>query len=294
MTCNAVFAQLVPFHRIPLYFEDARGNRDTMSIAWDIRATGCDLSGITCKPDTLFGEFIQTEPFDSVLDARGVMYPWYGTITAKNVVDSGDESTISPGCQRGGGIQILVLCKYFPLKISWDDPRAPNCPSNWDYLLAPNASIVTSFPWWIFEGVYCMTTRNEIILNDLNSTGLLNVNKLDVQVKGKGMQEVPTLWFLQTSSGLCKYLSADDLDASALKEGTWLINNPTDGEVRWLSPSVEVKSITVFDQAGSLVRYYPTDDQEAGALDLSFLKSGLYHLYFATEYGVHTEKLIKI
>ena len=93
----------------PLYFEDAKGNKDTITLGYDINAT----DGI----DASFGEEnINIIPWDSILDVRvGYLFRDYRFLTKKQILNKDCNKAVYPHYAT-----IPIKSKNYPVKISWN------------------------------------------------------------------------------------------------------------------------------------------------------------------------------
>ena len=112
--CIEVAAQQSPMFETNIFFEDARGNRDTISVGYDSLAT-FDL-------DTSFGEIEIIKPFDSIFEVRaGIFDPRYREKLSKRIISGTEKIIGSPNdCFDGDNILFYIWAKYQPVKISWD------------------------------------------------------------------------------------------------------------------------------------------------------------------------------
>ncbi|MBU3658750.1 MAG: T9SS type A sorting domain-containing protein [Flavobacteriales bacterium] len=111
-----------PEFSFDLYFEDALGNRDTVTIGYDPQAT----DGI----DELFGEEnIISQPWDSVLDVRigNKTYTENTWLTDNTYLSK--KQIISSYCNNSitsSRISLQFYAKNYPLKFKWDKSQFEN------------------------------------------------------------------------------------------------------------------------------------------------------------------------
>lgn len=97
---------------MPIYFEDAMGNRDTVIIGIDATA-----SYSTITPS--LGEVEDLSQFDSVLDVRLAHSDNTNLKYSKKII-SNYEYYVNSHCKIAGGIRIVPYVKYPPLKMIYD------------------------------------------------------------------------------------------------------------------------------------------------------------------------------
>lgn len=108
----ALFAQDIPEFEMPLYFEDAIGNKDTLMVGYDVNATSSTLN-------LNFGEVALTEPFDSVFEVRALHSADWDDQMSKKIIAHYDHPASYP-CGISNSIYIPVMIKHLPLRVSWD------------------------------------------------------------------------------------------------------------------------------------------------------------------------------
>ncbi len=115
MFCGSTLrSQQVPMWETALYFEDAKGNRDTLTVGYDPEATP-DI-------DSQFGEQQLFTPFDSVFDVRGtVPYTVFGKKLSKRIINVAEKiHGSSHDCWDGARVWIFIWAKYQPVTVRWD------------------------------------------------------------------------------------------------------------------------------------------------------------------------------
>lgn len=110
-------AQIVPMFQTDIYFEDAVGNKDTITVGFDTLATG------DYNPD--FGELDITTPFDSVFEVRAAHIDDFGWgngsfALSKKVIGFSENYVNFPTCYSGSTILLFVWAKHMPIKVSWE------------------------------------------------------------------------------------------------------------------------------------------------------------------------------
>jgi hypothetical protein len=156
---NTYFSFCQEFN-LPLYFEDALGNKDTIVFGFDSQATtGIDLSfgeqNIKGIPFTDFDVRISNNSFPSPFGGDSAhFYPdSTGYQTKKQIYnyDSTNGSSISI-------FAINIFCKHFPIKIKWEHPQLFDTDGKFNTLITNwnpngwpdvNSSICEEFPTFL-------------------------------------------------------------------------------------------------------------------------------------------------
>ena len=103
----SIFCQEFSF---PIFFEDAKGNKDTIVLGYDQSATDAI--------DTLFGEKdIKNAPWDTVFEARVTDAYSYSLLYYSK------KQILYKDCNKNKRLEataIIVYCKYYPFVIRWD------------------------------------------------------------------------------------------------------------------------------------------------------------------------------
>jgi hypothetical protein len=138
MLCCAHVAQAQPKPEflLPLYFSDAKGNKDTVF-------TGYDPKGSPFLDGKGFGgKDIRTQPFDTTFDVRlgNHRQDLYVNQNLKDlglpfmantsVVGSSCKKKLSESAAVRAQFTIYFRCKYLPIKITWDSTLIDTCMIN--------------------------------------------------------------------------------------------------------------------------------------------------------------------
>lgn len=159
------------------YFEDAVGNRDTITVGYDEDANN------TYNPD--FGEVdIKDALWDSVFEVRaghdeaGIIPD---VILSKRIIGRGyEKSPHFNDCYYGGGvIRIFTKVKYLPLTITWDSVDFSSGCHDGDFL-APHAyHEIIDNQWFIGNSgevapYYCLSQQANSVLDSVGTEYHLN------------------------------------------------------------------------------------------------------------------------
>lgn len=152
-------AQLIPAFEMPFYFEDAKGNLDTIIIGLDERA-GYD------QLDSIFGEIALNEPFDSIFDIRLRTEKFdYGDFTKRDIRNG----VVLNGCAgklaNGNAQYFLINAKYPPVKMYYNVNKLK------DALCWPKgALLLPNNGWYHFIHPYEITDLEEQYYRCLSTT----------------------------------------------------------------------------------------------------------------------------
>ena len=151
-------AQQQPQFIMPVWFEDAMGNRDTIWVGGDPTASYDNIN-------SQFGEVEILAPFDSVFEVRAVHGFDDDWKTSKIIV----EGTDSPGgCILPAHTRLMIHAKYLPVTISWDTTYLlDNYPCNINTVLTPDQLVFLLQNWYDARIIHCMMTRESIEIEDL-------------------------------------------------------------------------------------------------------------------------------
>ncbi|HMX40712.1 MAG TPA: T9SS type A sorting domain-containing protein [Saprospiraceae bacterium] len=188
-------AQAVPMFQMPLYFEDAVGNRDTLII-------GYDTSDIARHLNTVFDGPAITSPLDSVFEVRAFHFnDDVLTQSSKKVINHYETWGIpNSDCGLSRYVKIVVSCKYPPLTISYDSTLlAPDgCRSN--TIISPDWLMFFIQFWWKADLYYCLGHSSSIV-DSLNFQG--QKFWVEAEVEGRGLVELPGLFMVFRDWGPC-------------------------------------------------------------------------------------------
>ena len=116
---SIVFPQETAFFELPLYFEDAAGNKDTIIIGYDER-----IPYNSTEINESFGEILIDTPFDSIFEVRAYNDDFSSNqkklskkiITWPEKIINEDSVT----CYSSGGTKILFNAIHLPVKMYYD------------------------------------------------------------------------------------------------------------------------------------------------------------------------------
>jgi len=237
-----------------LYFEDAKGHRDTLTIGYDPNATD--------TLDVSFGEKnINALPFDSVFDVRiseAYALMEYGAtsqfLTKKQI--------FKKACARAGFSTpaILIKCKYYPIKVKWDkgvfnDPcRSYSFITDWHPAMWFDGIVGTE------QGPYYMKSQDSAMFSYFTHQHIYTFNNVIVDT-------LQQLFFCiaspeNFSTGISVLTQKQPIVYPNPVEDKLTVNTP-EGEV--------IQFVTITSINGVTYKYMNTD-----TIDLTDLKPGVY------------------
>lgn len=248
-----------------MYFSDAIGNGDTITLGYDPAAT----TGI----DAAFGETdILPIPLDTNLDVR-ITSPWY--TSSYPVIFSTKKQIVYYDCTYNNwSIQpINIFTHHWPVTVSWD-PNLFQSP-------CLNGSVFTSVSpggWWDVtcpSNLFKAELANGMTRTFTNNFELGNFGYLN----GAG-DSIPVFWQAFGDSTLIT-LSVPDLHTT---EATLKV---------FPNPTTNILNLTISDNFGSIVSVEVCtilgrkllSYSSAGGVDLSTLPSGVYFVFVMNDKG---------
>jgi len=238
--------ELIPQFEMRLYFEDALGNRDTLEIGYDPRA-----SFDTLLPE--FGEFPIMQPFDSILDVRAIHPDVFNdtTFASKRII-SDAENCSSCACNGAGLDFIFVHAKYLPILITYDSSLLNSTYCHNNTILAQTMEVLLYENWWEAPLIHCMSITDEILedFEEFYADPVCCINKA-FEVQGQGWVDIPGYLILYRQGFYCQTLvDVEEVSHRVLK----FYPNPTSGRlnIEGLEEN-QVYDIAVYNMGGQCV-----------------------------------------
>jgi hypothetical protein len=288
-----IFAQQTPEILMPIWFEDARGNKDTIWVGADRRAS------FDFNPE--FGEREILTPFDSVFEVRAVHRYDLTWRTSKTIVN-GVEPT---SCSHLSSTRIMVHAIHLPIKVSWDmrylvPATGSYCSFNSGLMFTPDLWAFLAMDWRQARVIFCLKRIPSFFYDDLDYTEFSRVSnnndpwllQHEFQVRGQGLKNVRGYHLASFSSGCTSTSSRDISDA----DETMLLfyPNPAENTLRFGDEIwAELKNYSIYDIAGCLILQTKTIEKQE--IDISALPPGSYTLQVELRNGLkRSRKLVKI
>ncbi len=254
---------------MPLWFEDAIGNRDTIWVGADYRASYQNIN-------PQFGERAITSSFDSIFEVRAVHSDDDDWETSKVIVDFSD---FGPShCPLYGGTRIMIQCRYLPVTISWDTTLlATNYPCNVNAIFSHSQAPWLLQYWYEADGIYCLMTRSSLVLHDLSPAIEWGFPTLShpFEVEGMGVVSVPGLYIMSAWDYPYCYTLLPTEEIHSVPE-VMVSPNPANTTIRVGGSVVaELKQVRIMDLYGRTVAEQPTDGIMAD-VSVEALSPGMY------------------
>jgi Secretion system C-terminal sorting domain len=289
---NILSAQNSPQFSMPMWFEDAIGNKDTIIIGYDTTAS-------FEKFNTLLGEKLLQNPFDSVFDVR--------VTHGDNSFKEGFSKTIIGHCEKypnvncfvSEGIKIIINAKYYPIKVSWDIDKLVQNSCHRGSLLSPDTEIFLLENWWDARAYHCAAYKNQII-DDFSYETNIDAGWLryETKVEGQGIKSLPGYYFVFNAGYECQQLDSEE--TNIFNHLSKIYPNPVEDEAilesnQNLWAITEPCHLRVYAMDGRLVQE-ATQETIEGNLTFSTknLQQGIYLLQVSQTNGRQlTTKFVK-
>jgi Secretion system C-terminal sorting domain len=291
LSYQCVLAQMkIPSFQMPIYFEDAKGNKDSIVVGFDESADYTEI-------DSLFGEDKLFTPFDSVFDVRIVKskLSFDSPITGKKRIIRVENNTF-PGFRTF----IVINAKYNPIKITHKIDLLKSATTLNRVLLSKVTLGLATTPWWESSKDWvCMAGQQELYIDmSKKETGLNWINVRSYKVQGQSTpQKIKCLDLVQFISGpsCSQILDNEELSQNGIKVAVF--PNPVQSIFRLsLSENIENKNLklTITDSFGKIVKeqisYNQTDD-----INVQAIPAGFYFLQLSDEKKTFSiSKFVKI
>lgn len=278
MQTQVLYSQQKAQFELPIYFEDARGNKDSVVVGYD-RSIKTPES---FNPE--FGEDYLYTPFDSVLEVR-VMDLINWNYTSKKMVEGVFESNDGTCENYGTPFIILAQAKYLPVKIYWDTTRLLGvCHRN--TVLSRNRDLFIyqepfGTPRLLWGNTWCMQYEKEIVDPPMVQNDREQYYEIEWEVEGKtGKQKLPGFSFsmFYWPFNFCEdYVTSAAAPASALPVAVW--PNPVSGDlqVQWQETDGSLLLFRMYALNGTPVLEQRLS-QNPGQIHLDGVSNGVYYL----------------
>jgi len=277
--------ELVPQFEMRLYFEDALGNRDTLEIGYDPRA-----SFDTLLPE--FGEFPIEQPFDSILDVRAIHPDVFNdtTFASKRII-SDAETCSSCNCYFSAADFIFIHAKYLPILITYDSSLLNSTYCHNNTILAQTIEVLLYENWWEAPLIHCMSITNEILedFEEFYADPVCCINKA-FEVQGQGWVDIPAYMIIFQPGNYCQTLvDVEEVSHRVLK----FYPNPTSGQlnIEGLDEN-QVYDIEVYDMGGHCVYAQRSIDDHFVTLS-DQLPTGIYVIHITVGDKAMITRIVK-
>lgn len=288
---NHAFSQSTPIFQMPLFFEDAVGNKDTLIV-------GYDTSKVTYYYNNKFDGPPLNSPLDSIFEVRAFHFEDNVlTESSKKIITHLDLwDTSVEDCGVTAYFKMVVSCKYPPIKISYDSTllNPGSCQSN--TIISPDWLLFFIQFWWKADLYYCLGNSSSIT-DSLNFQG--QKFEVNAEVEGKGMKTLPGLFMVFRDWGPCtdpSLLAAKS--ASTLSIPLSVSPNPVHqcAELKFTAEHTGIYRLDILDLSGTALQTQTipvgpgTNTQD---LDLALFPSGAYVVRITDGKKIGSTQLIK-
>lgn len=292
--------QQEPMFKTTFYFEDAVGNRDSITVGMDTSANW--------EYNPQLGEIDIQTPFDSVFEVRAAHtfdLAWGDTYTvlSKTIINVAEIPVLMPNCYKGGPFTFLIQAKYQPVTISWSQSVFNDECLDGSFMTPDkNYELLNPWDWWSnpeirfscqeVDGSYAINLGGEYLVN-----GEWPYIKLhDVQGSTATMDSIygVTLWIDPFETWTpCYHVSVEGKKKSQVA-GLKIFPNPTNNFFQILDKDENyLEAMKVIDINGNIVlskNKLKTSEQ----IDVSNLSNGVFFIEVDSNFGQkHIGKLIK-
>ena len=252
LSTSSIFAQSTAAFSFKLYFEDEVGNKDTLTLGYDVMAT----EGV----DVAFGEEnIIAQSWSPLFEARITNEYWINSnfpgtpeaIHLKKQIFNKNNIANRP-------MAIDIKSTNWPLKVSWDST-----------LFSPteiSGSFLTSIQygtWFDLSRPDFLTEKNTVYYD---TSSLVDLDHQIASYYTNNQDKIYTIWFGFSDSTMLT-LSSENLMNEALK----LYPNPFNNEFVITNLSTD-QAVIIFDELGRKVKF----EREGDKISLVNAKSGIY------------------
>ena len=268
-----LLAQSVPRFQMPLYFEDAVGNRDTIIVGYDENA-----SFDTLNPQ--FGESAIDLPFDSIFEVRAVHNDDHNFVTSKKIIEN-FETGQGDSCGASAAVKIFIQAKYLPITVRYDTALVNSSYCHQNMILSPDWFIFLLQYWWDAREYYCMT-HTDMVVDTFTHPGAANPGDFwltqPFEVQGQGEKEIPGYFWVIPYFGICQNQVSTEAPVTTVPFMT-LMPNPVSNLLQIVWPEVFSGRLEVFGSAGNRILLRQALHQsKTTEIDVSQLPGGLYFL----------------
>lgn len=291
-------AQAVPQYKTTIYFEDAVGNTDSITVGFDTLATS--------SIDPIFGEAEITAPFDSVFEVRaGTFLGFDREKTSKIIIEPSEPIyplSISHGCYTTAPIFIYIWAKYQPVTVTWNKSEfLENICVRGSLISNHYADEVTApYDWDFFpqDEYYCMGVDSAWTI-DISAPAIEGAQvtapvSIEKEVEGMGVQQIYGLRFFPSPTFTywtpCYFVTSIE-EVIHKVEAISIVPNPADEYFSVVIPAgEEAKTIEIWNIHGQQVK----NIQSVTKIDVSDLPSGIYTVVIETIKGnLYSGKIAK-
>jgi hypothetical protein len=270
---NAIAQFKTPLFEMPIYFEDAKGHKDSIVMGFDENA---DFEEI----DSLFGEDKLLTAFDSIFDVRLVKSTsaWDSPATGKKRVARQEKSNSNYG---GFKLSILINARYNPIKISYfKDLTKLEKPYMFNTIVAKTSEVfLKENGWYKAKDWVCLAGQNKFSIDMSKKDGGGTGNFRKYRVVGENdLKAIKFLYLTQFGSGpTCAELLSDE-NFMVLNITTY--PNPVQNELHFMLADNVFglnTSYQIFDINGKVMQKQAITNSDVN-IDVQNLSQGMYFI----------------
>jgi hypothetical protein len=282
---------LTPTFEMPLYFEDAHGNKDTLIVGYDRDALYDQLN-------LQFGEVAISTPFDSVLDVRAFHRDDNSQTLTKKIIAWAEGQT----CDLFAFNPIIVRAKYLPLTVRYDSMLLNSSAACPNIILARLGDLFNIPEWYEATGYYCMNQTNTIVIPNFTDQPPLPAPDFQTspfEVLGEGIVNIPAMTWVNFNYGPCSpYVVSTNAAIQPKIIPVQVIPNPTQSSSRVVvgSSGDYASSVTLFSAIGQVVSVQSvrlTSGENTLDLNIRDISSGVWYVRVSNEAGAGVARFVK-
>lgn len=297
--------QMQPMFQTTLFFEDAIGHKDTVTVGFDT------LANSVFNPQ--FGEMDISTPFDSVFEVRATNWSSFGWgegdyVLSKKIVSAAENNVNIPFCYSGGGVILFIHAKYQPFRVSWEEGVFEHYCARGSYF-TPDRMHQMIEPWdWMAMPSIRFNCAAGVSMYEL---ALGDEFRAPLEIPYIAMQEVEgnpgvldSIYGLAFGFGIadgffipCSQVSTHENQRNEAAHHFRILPNPASDKILILNPeSLTVASVDVYDYLGRMIVHYPVEQiGTATELDVSQIARGVYFVVQRyTDGQTGTGKMVKM
>lgn len=293
--CIQGISQKIAQFEMKFYFEDARGNKDTLFF----RADSSIVDDETKSSDDLnldWDESIDNSPFDSILDVRAKPSAVIGGNFYNNIINKAYDN--GQGCIAPKPLLIFVYTKYWPIKMTWNQDYFRDHGCLFGTFATPDAEYAKK---WLFNDpvpireIACLGNQNQFV-KDLRESELFSNWELPYEtfheVIGNGKIPITAIqfYFGKPWAHLCDTLSSlNDFEKLNITVFPTILSN----QLRIVNPNSELLDCRIINIEGKEFDKFVINNSEYYK-ELEHLSFGLYLLIMQNSKGMKiVKKFIK-
>ena len=271
-----LYAQNTPYFDMVLYFEDAVGNRDSVSFGYDQDASS--------NLDIEWGEEEITTPFGAIFEVR-IAEPTINAEKLSKRIIGGAVPFVGSQCLDGRTFFIYIHAINQPVKVWWDNTA-----------LNTNECFVSG---WIIDNIrhhlavvsvdefsptyYCLGAVDSAYFSLADTMGQFDPPRIFIEkeVEGIGLKPIPGLEVAVMPLGAyspCYWVETGTEEKFGITGEISVFPNPADTWIKLILDNQKLEELRLFNQKGQLIKVVFGDSMASKNIDVSELPNGSYFL----------------